>query len=66
MGRLAGISGICGVMRGGCVNALFLFLSSGTSRDPPVENAGLVAVVIGFKSRLFGSVVLSWLCGGLH
>lgn len=65
--RLADISGIWGVMRGGCVNALFLPLSSGTSYDPLVVNAGLDATVIGFKSCLSGSVVqLSWLCSELH
>lgn len=54
-------------MRGGRVNALFLFLSPETSHSPLVENAGLVAIVIGFKSCLSGSVeLLSWLCGGPH
>lgn len=61
--RLADSSGIWGVMRGGCVNALFLSLSY----DPLVVNAGLVAIVIGFKSCLLGFVVqLSLFCSELH
>lgn len=61
--RLADSSGIWGVMRGGCVNALFLSLSY----DPLVVNAGLVAIVIGFKSCLLGFVVqLSLFCSKLH
>ncbi len=62
--RLVDISGIRG---GGCVNALFLFLSPWTSFDTLVVNADFVNIVLDFKSWSSVSVVqLSWRCGWLH
>lgn len=62
--RLDDISGIWG---GGCVNALFLFLSPWTSFDTLVVNADFVTIVLDFKSWLSRTFVqLSWHSDWLH